>query len=302
MKTTKLLIIISVLLLWTPHAFAEESILIGILNQPQSCGEKKEVSARILFHKDGTKWKALGVSGQSKPSTQWDVNSIEWTVTSGGKNLGKAYVLEPADKKYINDSFYRRDKLHGIKPSSTIPNIINKPKSFFGWCSAPDFRPTVIVSKPYFKDPEEWKPFKPIASHKEMLFPFLKVSIGRGNSKQCEYKPTYHSVPYDFKPIETVIYESYRSSTNKELISIGLDNKKTNCDGPLPAEWSGNWFLINKQEVDFIGREMELIDSGDYDGDGKSEFLFWHSGYNQDGYILIYNDFRESAEYLWSYH
>ena len=46
---------------------------------------------------------------------------------------------------------------------------------------------------------------------------------------------------------------------------------------------------------------MELIDAGDYDNDGKSELLFWYSGYNRDGYILIYDDFRKSAEYIWGY-
>lgn len=274
-------------------------MLIGVLEQPQ-CGKKKEISARILFYKEGTRWNALDVRNQS----YWNINSNEWTIAFDGKNLGTVELMQPKEnKKYTDDWLFRKDKTYEIKSTSTLPKISNKSKQFSGWCDAPDFRPLIIVSKPNYEDPEKWKPFEASASCKEMLFPFLRVSIGRLNySMRCDYEQTNNLVPYDFKALETVIYKSYRSSTDKEIISIGIDLKKINCDGPRPAEWSGNWFLINKQEVDFIGREMELIDAGDYDGDGKSEFLFWRSGYDRDGYILIYNNFRESAEYFWSYH
>jgi hypothetical protein len=42
--------------------------------------------------------------------------------------------------------------------------------------------------------------------------------------------------------------------------------------------------------------------SGDYDGDGKSELLFRHSGHNQDGYRLVIGDLRRMVEYVWRYH
>ena len=291
-----------ILLFCCSTAVAKDTIILGVLEQPQSCGEKKDISARILFHKVGNKWRALGVSGENKPSTTWDVNSIKWTVAFDGKNIGTVQIKEPSEnKKYINDWSYRRDKLHKITIKSP-PQILKKSKSFSGWCGSPDIRPLVIVSEPNFNDPEKWKPFEPTSKHKETLYPFLKVTVGRSNSIRCEYEPDYHSVPYDFKPQEAVLYKSYRSSTNKELVSIGLDLTKINCDGPPSPEWLASWFLLNGNDIDFVGREMELIDAGDYDGDGKSEFLFWYSGYNKDGYILIYNDFREKAEYLWGYH
>jgi hypothetical protein len=47
---------------------------------------------------------------------------------------------------------------------------------------------------------------------------------------------------------------------------------------------------------------MELVDAADYDGDGKSELLFWQSAYNRDGYILIFDDLRQRIEYTWRYH
>ena len=295
-------IFICILFLSYSVANAKDTVLIGVLEQPQSCGEKKTLSARVLFYKDGDKWRSLGVSAGSLPSTNWKIKSIKWTVAYDSKNIGNIYIEEPIEnKKYINDWYYHRDKLLKIT-SPSPPEIRNNSNSFSGWCSTPDIRPLVIVSKPNFNDPEKWKPINPSSKIKETLYPFLKVSVGRTNSIRCEYEPNYHSVPYDFKPQEIVLYKSYHSSINKDLVSIGLDLKKINCDGPPSPEWLSTWFLINGNDIDFIGREMELIDVGDYDGDGKPEFLFWYSGYDNDGYIIMYNDFREKTEYLWGYH
>jgi hypothetical protein len=47
---------------------------------------------------------------------------------------------------------------------------------------------------------------------------------------------------------------------------------------------------------------MDLLDAGDYDGDGRSEVLFWSSGEDVDGYVLMYDGFTKSAEFKWSYH
>lgn len=300
----KSITVICILLLWFSAAFADDAVLLGVIEQPQACGEKKAVSARILFHKSGKDWHALGVSPISKPSTTWDANSIKWTVAFDGKNIGSVRIQEPTDKaKYINDWLYHRDKFHKISSESSPPYIKNKSKLFSGWCSTPEVRPLVIVSKPNFKDPDHWKPFTPNDSYKKKLFPFLRVVVGKSRLLRCENPDDNVAVPYDFKANETIFYKSYKSASNDELVSFGLDPKIINCSDGIPShEWLDNWFLIKNNEIDYVGREMQLIDAGDYDGDGKSELLFWYSGYNNDGYILFYNNFRGRSEYLWGYH
>ncbi len=52
----------------------------------------------------------------------------------------------------------------------------------------------------------------------------------------------------------------------------------------------------------YLGSQLELVDAGDYDGDGQSEVLFWHSAYNEDGYTLFYDQFRKRLDYWWTYH
>lgn len=48
--------------------------------------------------------------------------------------------------------------------------------------------------------------------------------------------------------------------------------------------------------------KMKLVDIGDFNGDGKPEILFWRTAYDQDGYVLFYDDFKKSLSCSWRYH
>lgn len=54
----------------------------------------------------------------------------------------------------------------------------------------------------------------------------------------------------------------------------------------FPAEW----FYARGAQAIHVGSSMKLLDAGDYDGDGRSEVLFWIERYNNDGYALYWND------------
>lgn len=47
---------------------------------------------------------------------------------------------------------------------------------------------------------------------------------------------------------------------------------------------------------------LELVDTGDFAGDGGEEAVFFFSGYNFDGYILYYDNFRKAVRFGWNYH
>ncbi len=48
--------------------------------------------------------------------------------------------------------------------------------------------------------------------------------------------------------------------------------------------------------------KLALIEFGDFDGDGKSEGLFFLAGYNLDGYVLLHEEMTRQATYYWGYH
>jgi len=257
----------------------------------------------VLFVKRENLWSYLGTEN---PSTQWNIDSIRWTIAFDGKNVGRLSFKEPNPRSsYANDWYYHRDKKFSIPAEEKFPKIRNKTNAFAGWCSASDYRPLVLVSKNNYQDPDKWKSFSAEPSYKDKLLPYLRVSIGRLNSLICtpsKGRQQQVPIPYVYGPKDLEIYRSYRSSNGKVLISIGLNTKANTCDGVVGSEWANHWFLVSNSEVDFLGSGMDLVDAGDYDGDGKTELLFWHSGYNDDGYILVYNDLRQKVEYKWGYH
>ena len=103
---------------------------------------------------------------------------------------------------------------------------------------------------------------------------------------------------------------------------IDIDkNKLVNILFPIPAPANYFYFLrtdclrednpslfrilcyIDKNnKISFLHDELQFIDHGDFDNDGKDEYLFWYSIHNNDGYVMYYDDFSKSVECIWTYH
>jgi len=65
---------------------------------------------------------------------------------------------------------------------------------------------------------------------------------------------------------------------------------------------AGAWFYLKGGEVSYIGSNMLLVDVGDYDQDGHEEAVFKIQRYNNDGYTLHYDGFKQKVEFSWAYH
>jgi hypothetical protein len=75
------------------------------------------------------------------------------------------------------------------------------------------------------------------------------------------------------------------------------------CEGTASDILGVSWFHISKENsISFIGRDLTLVDAGDYDGDGESEVIFRQNEYNRNGYILFYNKFLDHVDFTWNYH
>jgi hypothetical protein len=63
---------------------------------------------------------------------------------------------------------------------------------------------------------------------------------------------------------------------------------------PLPGQsWEG---LVN------FSPRLTPLAFGDFTGDGGEEAVFQYAAYNDDGYILYYDHFRQFARFGWNYH
>lgn len=294
----------ALMLVWVLLAgqVSAEPVYLGVLEEPQTL---PQVSARLLFVKEGNDWRSLAAESAFGDTTLApNLDSIVWTVAFKGRSLG-ALLLEDKEpaRLSINDWFYGRDKLFQVRTGQDIPRVPNTEGWFGGWMKVPASRPLALVSRPSFSDHDGWQPLIPDEAMRSLLYVPLRLVVGRFNAYRCPGGPYVNEPsPYDFKAEDTVIDEAYVSSRGSRLIAIGLDPEFFGCDDLVPPEWSANWFLLEEGNIDFLAREMTLVDAGDYDNNGQSELLFWHSGYNEDGYVLMYDSFRKKIEYFWSYH
>lgn len=283
-------------LLLTSHALAGEPVLLGVLEEPQ-CAKERTVRARIMFVSEGSRWKSLAVRETAR---RIEVTDKEWTVALDGRSVATVILGDPnPDSPQPTDWYYARDKLY--MPVGKYPTVSNK-NSFSGWCEAPSRRPLVLTSQPMVSDPAIWKPVAVSGDYKRKLCQSMKLVLARTDVVHCRDAEGIRPEPFDFQPEDLKLYKAYRSKTEGILISVGLDFAKYGCDGVTGPAWLPHWFLLRDAAVDLVGTGMELVDAGDYDGDGRSEALFWKSGYNRDGYVLLFDHLRQKAEYIWGYH
>jgi len=278
-------------------ALAGEPVLLGVLEEPQ-CAKERGVGARIMFVSERARWESLALRDAS-PTL--DVTERKWTVALDGRSLGTV-TLENSSSPgapQVTDWYYTRDKL--FVPGGNYPSV-NNLESFAGWCEAPSRRPLVLVSHSMIRDPAGWKPLAISNGYRRKLYQPMKLALGTTNVFRCRDPEGLMPEPFDFQPEDLKLYKVYRSKTEGILVSIGLDPEGYGCDGVTEPAWLAHWFLLHDAQVDLIGTGMELVDAGDYDGDGRSEVLFWKSGYNRDGYLLVFDGLRQKAEYTWSYH
>lgn len=285
-----------VVLLLAAQACRAEPVQIGVVEQPQ-CAEVPALRARIMFVAADGGWRAINTDvRQSLPK----VEGFGWTIGHAGRNLGRITLKDPSPGvPRQTDDFFERDKLY--RPFGRIPQIANPDGLFAGACAAPASRPMVIVSSAQVADPGEWKPVEVGPAMRKTLIQPLHLTLGRTRVMHCTDADGLRPVPFAYTDADIVLGRAYGSKNGDMLVSIGLDPAKYGCDGPADEQWSLHWFLIRQKEMDYLGRQMEFVDAGDYAGDGKTEFLFWRSAYNSDGYTLIFDDLRQEASYTWSY-
>lgn len=264
---------------------------------PTKKNPEYEYKIKVLFYKNKETWNTLQFSSKNKYPKK-----VSWTIAFDGKNLGT--ILSTNDSKPLEYFlFYARDKFHLPVANQSIPKIGKLTFEFSGWLSGypngETLRPLVLVSENSYKDPQNWKPFKPNLEIIIILLPKLKESV---RLVTVDYY-TNAKTPYDARAKDIKILKSYKNLSGSKLIQLQVDVPNIDCDGQPEAECLPLWFhLSNKGQSKYIGKGKKLIDAGDYDNDGKSEVVFWHSGYNLDGYIMYYDNFNKSVEYFWKYH
>lgn len=222
--------------------------------------------------------------------------NVTWNIAFDGKTLGTISTQ-------INES-----NLYSAQRSLLVSSDINKIKKFdnskkaYGsWMGYDRFRPMVIVSNKNTSDPERWKPSNSkaaISKAKKSFLEMLKpISI-------CD-KETYEvKEKIKVKSSQVSFIKGYENKLDEYIVGLRLPDywSTTNCDGEAPDEFSTHWLYVKGKKAQLIGNQIVPIDAGDYDNDGRSEWIFQISRYNEDGYGMFPLNTKKMLEFTWSYH
>ena len=241
---------------------------------------------RFCFYKEKNHWYIADDSLRTRKGN----------VCFDGKLIGKIDILELYNKTKCETCKYMFDDTHYIiRDCKNVPKV-GKPSTLFsGWIlDRPVYRPLVVNSTPNFKDNEHWRPFTPSKRDSLIILKFFKGKI----------LPKKYLNKKDNQLFKN-INKSYISSDSIRLISTNLfgDYKYPcdTCEGVIQETGQNSWFVLKKDNIDYIDSDMILVDAGDYDNDGKSEIIFMKQQYDYDAYILLY-DLKFEKEIGWRYH
>jgi hypothetical protein len=274
-------------------AVAAAGVLVGVLEHPQ-CKPAPARAVRVLFGRQTAAWRSLAAGGEVAPTAL----PTEWTIAFDGKRLGRVVTADSAWHGEYSWA-YPRDRLLSIVGEA--PAAPNRKRLFGGWCDPPADRPLVVVSRPNVADPARWKPKEPTSEVRSRVFAQFKAKAGR--QVTCPVDPE-KAIDFNYSADHLILLAGYADTLGRRLVAVSLDPKAYSCDGPSDSAWWPNWFMLPADggRPVFLGEGLWLVDAGDYDRDGRSELVFWFSGYNLDGYVLYADEFATRVDYLWNYH
>lgn len=302
----RIAVLVAVLAVATPALAGGEDVIIGVLESlsphsammlQRSYGATATAEVRVAFTKRGGKWEAYrsdagDLDGLNAAYRDFP-HRVTWTIALDGKPRGQLESALP-DRWLANSDI----GLQLIRPGSTVPHF-GKPTAEFEPfdAAAPVYRPVVLVSQPqgapqpHVRDPQEWKPDK-------LGDGDLTRALAEFRRQVNSEDPDVRFSDDDVKPVKV-----YRSAKGNALFSLAIRGRKRPADEVAGPAGSSHWFIASGTEpIRFLGSEMALIDAGDYDNDGQSEVVFMKVGYNFTGYVLFFDDFRQSVQFGWAYH
>jgi hypothetical protein len=287
-------------------------LIIGILEERPSgdWGSALQNDVRVGFVKAGVEWVALGCKDSedvfslacralARPEAP-----VTWTVYYRGKVLGTV-----KSTSWVSPTSAYKGAL-AISPGS-VPTVGKPSKDFGGWMDVDGHRPLIAFNSAVPPFASQWDKD---TSHPELLaaaWPAFRSVVSAVDVCVKDSDAVSHHTlrPSDVKPMP-----GWRSRSGELLLHFGVDPRlQANCEmQDSPDVWlfrdpDGDLRVLpgqvwSEHEAINFTPSLELVDAGDFAGDGDQEAVFFFSGYNFDGYILYYDSFKKAVRFGWHYH
>jgi hypothetical protein len=311
-KSKRCLIVLA--LLQFSSSEASEFAALGIVEESLMVGTRHEVleaSLRLGFVSTPTGWRAIC---RSKPHDNRNETcelsdperSRKWSVWFKGSEIG-----EVSTSGWVSSEHYYKSGQLQIA-SSQIPHVAERTNDFSGWDGVKKYRPLVAVTGLRPRAASAWSESTPSKGDVDAVWPTFRQIVPRIPS--CRYDDKGRSLdhPTTISKQHLEVFRVIRLNHGEKLIGARVARRYTEPCNEMSGVGSDVWFvstahsnpriISRRPNMDDWSWSQEFIDVGDFAGDGNVEALFWYSGYNEDGYILYFDQFAKSARFTWSYH
>ncbi len=227
----------------------------------------------------------------------------QWNVLWHNRKVGSLNSTKQAAQNNNYPSDWGTTNIEGDKEP---PHIGPRTLDFAGWKAIPVIRPLVLTSNsPCPLQNAYQKQNISHASIPHSLLSAFQAVLDRWIKAQRQYAS---NIPEDIKavPADLVMCEHYYLEKEKKhlyRLDIAATSQLLQWGEDYDALITQHWFHQHSNgDILYLGADMKLLDYGDFNCNGKCDFIFFFSQYNQDGYKLFWDDFKKNVDFIWTYH
>lgn len=236
---------------------------------------------RAVFCRTSTAWAPIGQEANCRAPTNG-----AWTMLRNGQSLG---ALSTRSNRIVSSM-------------ASIPRIAVGDERFESWLGAVHDRPLALTTARDVRETEGWMVSRLSTNERAIFARAFRASVVLPH---CDVTPRGVTPPADdqFTELDISVRKVLRSAAGQLLVGLAIDEQRKPCDDVRDPARTEHWFITRGDEAPhFIGNEMHVVDAFDFDSDGRTEWLFSLSRYNEDGFILFFDAFRKSVQSTWHYH
>lgn len=288
----------------------------SVYDQKPDVIKRHEISS--LFLKTDNSWKENEFFASSD-SLYYNKKDSFYLVNNGLKGV-KIYGSRKVDTMYY---FTRREVYYSPKPQVKIENHLSRLLLAEDNKTPVFSKVSFLTNNKFYKRNVTLQHYNPtkqdIQLIKDNFFPFIRKQFAtfckeeNFDRLQRFLEDTVHVKFFDTAHIKIERQETHIDTKQNKLIrciipsaaiSRGIYPFNELCSRE-DAPFYGlriTCFINNQNQVTFLQDELTYLDHGDFDNNGKDEFLFWYRRHNHNAYVLYYDNFQKTAKYEWMYH